>query len=57
MYDSNESGLLPSWRREKERQTMEERIERYYDRRSEEERHEEGLWGDFATREFVRSES
>lgn len=48
--------LLLSLRREKERQEMEERIGRYYDQRSEEERREETVWGDFATREFAAIE-
>lgn len=48
--------LLLSLRREKERREMAERIERYYDQRSEEERREEMLWGDFATREFMVEE-
>jgi hypothetical protein len=48
--------LLLSLRREKVRQEMEERVGRYYDRRSEEERGEEALWGDFATQEFAAIE-
>ena len=48
--------LLLSLRREKERREMEKRIERYYSERSAEEHHEETLWGDFATREFMVAE-
>lgn len=48
--------LLLSLRRERERREMEERIGRYYDQRSEEERREETLWGDFATGEFMAAE-
>jgi len=36
---------------------MEVRIARYYDQRSDEERREESLWGDFATREFLAAET
>ena len=48
--------LLLSLGREKERREMEKRIARYYDERSEEERHGDTLWGDFATREFMAAE-
>jgi len=48
--------LLLSLRREKERQEMEARIARYYDERSDEERREDSLWADFATREFMAAE-
>lgn len=42
--------------REKERRETDERIAGYYDRLSDEERREESLWGDFATREFLALE-
>jgi hypothetical protein len=36
---------------------MEARITCYYDRRSDKERREEALWGDFAIREFLTVET
>lgn len=56
MTEVNEPEPLASSIRQKERRETEKRITQYYDRLSDEERREEGLWGDFATREFLSLE-